>query len=369
MKIAIITASIGQGHNAVALALEESLKIENPSNEIKVFDILDDSKVYQFLKIVYIEVITRTPYVYSKLFHWTYKHDKSTSIINYSDFLCLRILNNIKHTFKPDIFIFTHPFPATSYTNSLNIPAWTVITDYGFHPIWYNPKMSGYFVANSEVKDQICKKGYPRNAVINTGIPIKIDFYGNQPIKNTGTRDINNIPLVLIMGGGLGIGCLEEVVESLEEIEAPFKAIVLTGKNEELFQYITNSIKDKTPERWNVIPFSNEIPLLMKKASLLISKAGAVTLTEAGVSGLPTIIYKPIPGHEEKNAKFVCRQGWSRWAKDTNELINITNTLLSSDKKLEEMKRKSYKFNKLIAAQIISKTIYAYDFVSLRRSI
>ena len=369
MKIAIVSASIGHGHNAVALALQDFLTKEGPDNEVEVFDILDDNMGYQFLKKVYIEMIKSTPHVYSKLFHWSHKYDKCSSVVSYLDFLCLRILKKIKGSYKPDIFIFTHPFPAKGYIDALKIPAWTVITDYGYHPFWYNPKMTGYFVGNAEIKKQICKKGYPKKQVMVTGIPIKKDFYREHLVQDLREENgIKKIPLILIMGGGLGLGCLKEVMESLEELKIPFKAVVLTGKNRELFRFMNYSIKDKTPERWQVLPFTDDIPSFMKKASLLISKAGAVTLTEAGTAGLPTIIYKPIPGHEEVNARFVCDKGWAIWAKGTEELKEITANLLGAGTDLEKMKMKCYAFNKSMGGKKIAKRIVRNVSHSVRRS-
>ncbi|KAB3535746.1 glycosyltransferase [Alkaliphilus pronyensis] len=370
MRIAIVTASIGHGHNSVAFALKEALLNENSNNCVEVFDILDDSKLYQLVTSVYLEVISKTPYLYSKVFHWSQHYQKTNSIVNLLSFLSLKILKNIKSSFQPDAFIFTHPIPAMCYNNNkLRVPAYTVITDYAYHHFWFNPKVAGYFVASPEIKRQLEKNKFPSKNIFNTGLPIKKSFTSNNMKNSLHNSNISEKPLVLVMGGGFGIGPLKGIVDELEKIQLPFQAVVITGKNESLYQDILKSIENKTKDRWKVISFTDEIHTLMKKSSLLISKAGAITLTEAQISGLPTIIYKPIPGHEEENARFVCQQGWATWVKKSEELISITSKLLSSAEELEAMKKKSSLYSKPFAASNICRIISNYIEAPLRRSL
>lgn len=368
IKIAIVTASVGHGHNAAALALQEALQNQNPNSCVEVFDILEDSIIYQFFTDVYLEVISKTPHIYSKIYHWTQHHQKPNSIISYLNFICLKSLKKIKQTFQPDAFIFTHPIPSISYSYSLNIPAWTVITDYSYHPIWFNPKIKGYFVANQGVQNQLANNQYPIDSIFVTGLPIKNAF--SSPLLDQESLPSNDHkPLILIMGGGLGIGPLKEIVEKLETIDLAFNAVVLTGNNHSLYLDISDTIGSKTTGRWTVLSFTDEIHKLMQRATLLISKAGAITLTEALASGLPTIIYKPIPGQEEDNAHHVCQQGWATWAKNSKELVSLTQALLTSPESLKIMKQKTTKFCNPKAANDIIETISASISLPLRRSI
>ncbi|MDF2545200.1 MAG: UDP-N-acetylglucosamine:LPS N-acetylglucosamine transferase [Anaerosolibacter sp.] len=223
MNIAIVTASIGHGHNSVALALQETLHDDGYHNT-QIFDILDDSKISQLLKSIYLEIVDKTPYLYSKIYSWTQRYQSTTTLINYLSFLCLKSLTNIKKVFKPDIFIFTHPFPVIGYHQSLRVPAWTIITDYSFHPIWFNPKIRGYFVANNEIQEQLYKTNYPMDRVFDTGIPLKKSFSNTKNIDRSHMKSDNHKPLILIMGGGLGIGGLKEIVEELDKLDYSFQS-------------------------------------------------------------------------------------------------------------------------------------------------
>ncbi|AKL94064.1 UDP-N-acetylglucosamine:LPS N-acetylglucosamine transferase [Clostridium aceticum] len=316
MRLAIVTASVGQGHNSVALALQEAFQLEDPNIKIKIFDVLDDSRVYQFFTNVYLQVITKNPSIYSKIFYWSQQHQQASSIISYLNFVCFKTLKKMKQSFQPDAFIFTHPIPTNSYNATIKIPAWTIITDYSYHPIWYNSDITGYFVANDHLQNQLLKNKYPIESIFNTGLPIKQSFTTGKKVYKPLIQYPDTHPLILIMGGGLGIGALNSIVEKLETIDFPFQGLIVTGKNERLY-WEMKKLENRDSKKWEIISFTNEIPSLMKKASLLITKAGAITLTEAQACELPTIIYNPIPGHEEENAHCVCQQGWATWAKNS----------------------------------------------------
>lgn len=366
MRVAIITASIGNGHNSVAYAIQEA--VEKESNAIvKVFDMLDDNKIAQLTKNIYLEILSKTPNLYSKLYHWSQENEKTSKIKSYFNFLCKRTLQRIKKEYMPDAFIFTHPFPTLGYSKTLNIPAWTIITDYSYHPIWLNSQLNGYFVPCIDIKKSLENNSFQKNRIYQTGIPIKKGFYKKTSINNYDIYTQN--PLILIMGGGLGLGPLKEIVEQLDVLQQSFKGIVLTGKNDALYHDISKSLGGKNKSKWEILSYSEEVHLLMSKASLLITKAGAITLTEALASNLPTIIYKPIPGHEEANARYVCSQGWATWAKDSTELINTIDVLLQTPQRLKSMKKRAALLRSSDASTEIAKIVLDQVKISYERSI
>lgn len=58
---------------------------------------------------------------------------------------------------KPDVLVFTHPFPAGAAAllkrqRRLTIPLVGVITDFAIHQLWVYPQIDAYFVAASPLK-------------------------------------------------------------------------------------------------------------------------------------------------------------------------------------------------------------------------
>jgi UDP-N-acetylglucosamine:LPS N-acetylglucosamine transferase len=58
----------------------------------------------------------------------------------------------------------------------------------------------------------------------------------------------------------------------------------------------------------------------MRVADVLVHNAGGLTLTEALVSGLPAVTYRPIPGHGRANAEALDLGGLAPWARSAQEL-------------------------------------------------
>ena len=65
-----------------------------------------------------------------------------------------------------------------------------------------------------------------------------------------------------------------------------------------------------------VLGYTNEIACLMNAADAIITKPGALTISEAFVLGLPLILHEPIPGPETKNALYAVENGAAVWVQD-----------------------------------------------------
>jgi UDP-N-acetylglucosamine:LPS N-acetylglucosamine transferase len=63
-----------------------------------------------------------------------------------------------------------------------------------------------------------------------------------------------------------------------------------------------------------------DVDVLMRAADVLVHNAGGMTFTEALVSGLPAVTYRPIPGHGRANAAALQQGGLAPWARDRHEL-------------------------------------------------
>ncbi|MDQ4002645.1 MAG: hypothetical protein M3259_02260, partial [Actinomycetota bacterium] len=69
---------------------------------------------------------------------------------------------------------------------------------------------------------------------------------------------------------------------------------------------------------------------LMAGATVLVTKPGGMSCTEALTSGLPQVLYHPIPGQEEDNAAAMARYGAGVVVGKTNEILGETLKILTS---------------------------------------
>jgi processive 1,2-diacylglycerol beta-glucosyltransferase len=104
------------------------------------------------------------------------------------------------------------------------------------------------------------------------------------------------------MGGGDGLLPMEEIISSLiKDKPSNLHLVALTGKNKSLYKNLLTKFGNDV----EVYSFTDKVPELFCGADMIVSKAGGLSSAEILASNLEYIIYKPLPGQEENNAKFL----------------------------------------------------------------
>ena len=136
--------------------------------------------------------------------------------------------------------------------------------------------------------------------VIVTGNPIRQMILSKKKVSK------NKLPLVLITGGNQGSHIINETVKySLEKLKKIAFIIHVTGDNKfEDFEGLEN-LQDENYQvkKW----IGNEYGEILQKADLVVSRAGANTLTELAYVGKPGLVI-PLPylyqDEQMKNAEY-----------------------------------------------------------------
>ena len=184
----------------------------------------------------------------------------------------------------------------------------------------------------------------PHSRAVVTGTPVRKKFLILNPLPSwvpTGDG-----PLIVVIGGSQGaIGLNKMVRNSLPTLlENGCRVVHIVGNNE----------TQATPHQNLVeMTFTDEIPGLLQNADLVISRAGAGTLSELAVSCSPAILV-PYPyatdAHQDFNAAYAAQFGAAlvvhQHDANKNVLKNALNRLLSerlssisqSSKLLSQMK-------------------------------
>jgi processive 1,2-diacylglycerol beta-glucosyltransferase len=158
-----------------------------------------------------------------------------------------------------------------------------------------------------------------------TGIPIAREFAA-LPDRSTAARRLRldpYRPLLLIMGGGLGVGAMEAVARSL--LARPLEAQIafITGNNHALRRKLKALSKD-----WIVRGFVGNMPDWLAVADVAISKAGGLAGSELLTAGVPLIIPRALTGHEALNADYLASTGAARLVDTAPEAIDQADRLL-----------------------------------------
>ncbi|MBQ6986295.1 MAG: undecaprenyldiphospho-muramoylpentapeptide beta-N-acetylglucosaminyltransferase [Oscillibacter sp.] len=161
---------------------------------------------------------------------------------------------------------------------------------------------------------EACRANYKHpEKVIVTGTPVRGDFF--KRTKSEAKRELgvdDGRPLVVSFWGSLGASGMNRQMAdfiALEVKKTPFHHIHSAGKAgfpviQALLQDRGVSIPDGSSVR--LAEYLYDMPLVMRAADLVISRAGASTLSELTALGVPAILV-PSPyvtnHHQEKNAR------------------------------------------------------------------
>ena len=146
----------------------------------------------------------------------------------------------------------------------------------------------------------------------------------------------DDLPVLLVAAGALGLSPALAVVKRLLHLEREFQTIVLCGKNGGLEREMRELVAGRD-ERFRVLGFSEEVPSLMAASSLLVSKPGGMITAEALARGLPMVILDPIGGQEERNADVLLEAGAAIKCTEVTVLNHKLARLLDNPSRLAAM--------------------------------
>ncbi|HQP10928.1 MAG TPA: glycosyltransferase [Candidatus Omnitrophota bacterium] len=353
------------GHRQATLAIQKTLKQMNP--QIEAPTVNGFGYTYPILEKVinqaYMSIIKRTPKV------WDYLYDNPKIVKNsqsIKNFLHKTSYDKIAKLFmrhQPDVVVCTQAFPCgmvAHYKREHNLKT-TIIgvsTDFSPHSFWINEGVDYYVVPSIEAKERFIKKGIPGDAIKVYGIPMRPQF-SIQLDKKPITEKIGldpNVPTIIVMGGGQGLGPIKGIVKSLIKVETEFQIIVLAGTNKKIMRSLKRYTK-RSRKKMLIYEFAKNVDELMELATLIITKPGGMTTAECLAKGLPMVIINPIPGQEMRNTDFLIKKGIAIRIDDTNDIGEEVELLLQSPERLAAMSKAAYENAKPHAALDIAKLI------------
>lgn len=225
-----------------------------------------------------------------------------------------------------DLIVSVHPLinaPVLRAISKRNIPYITVITDLvSAHATWYDARADLTIVPTEAALQRGLKLGLRQDQMEIIGLPVADRFC--QPQGEPGEIRARlgwpqDRPMILLVGGGEGMGPLEEIARSINQARLPAALAVITGRNKRL-KTTLEQMRWQMPVK--IYGFVREMPDFMRAADILVTKAGPGTISEAFIAGLPIILYSRLPGQEEGNVTFVVRQGAGIWAPTPDLVVN-----------------------------------------------
>ncbi|MDD4879107.1 MAG: glycosyltransferase [Candidatus Omnitrophica bacterium] len=345
-RVLLLYISVNSGHQKAALAIEKALRLLTPEAEVLAVNSFNYTNplVEKVINRTYLGVIKNKPEV------WEYLYDNPKVFRNLErlrDFIHKFNSGKLKillDEFKPDVIACTQAFPCgmiADYKTSfgLDVPLIGVLTDCYPHSYWFFDSVDHYIVNSEVATKRLVEHGIPREKIKDYGIPIDPKFTEKVDGEGIGKKIglDPGLPTVLIMGGNQGLGPLAELVNELNRISRPLQLIVVAGSNKRLFDWLERR-KRSLRFKAVVYGYTTEVCELMSVSTLIVTKPGGLTISEALSKDLPIIILNPIPGQEAKNTEYLTSEGAAVKADSAADAALLTDMLLGNNSKLEHMR-------------------------------
>jgi processive 1,2-diacylglycerol beta-glucosyltransferase len=366
-SILVLHASVGAGHTRAAKAVAAALALESPETRTVVVDALDLARPL-FKRVYgkgYLDLVEKAPALFGYLFELT---DRRPSPRALGDRLRRAVqrwgaseLVDLLAGGGWDAIVNTH-FLAPELVATLraagrlSIPQLTVVTDYDAHRIWVHDPTERYCVASPVAAASLRAHGVAASAISVTGIPIDPAF--SAPVDRDAARRAFGLsggyPVVVQAAGGHGVGPLEGVYRALLASTVPSEIVVVCGRNEAGRKGLAK-IRPPSRHRVKILGFTDKMRELMAVADLLVTKPGGLTVSEALACGLPMALVSPIPGQEERNSDYLLENGAAVKANAPAALTGKIEALLSSEARLDGMRRRARKLGHPRAAFAVAR--------------
>lgn len=348
MRILILHASAGAGHQRAAEALAAAFGLEQPAAQVLVRDVLDFTPAL-FRRTYakgYLTIVRRVPelwgYMYARAdrqatIPWRAKIRHAFNQINASAFATF-----FRDT-KPDITVCTHFMPleilsSMAHPKRPDLRLYCAVTDFAVHALWIAKRVSCYYVATDEARRQLIRRGQPADRVVVTGIPVDPVFAAAcAPVE--GRRRLNlreDLPCVLALSGGFGVGATVHVIEAFGTATPFCQVVAVAGANAPLRRRaLAAAAQTATPV--TVHGRVNNMHALLDAADIVITKPGGLSTSECLAKNKPMLLTDPIPGQEQRNAEYLLETGAAQRLYEPADAPAVAGRLLADPAMLARM--------------------------------
>lgn len=226
-------------------------------------------------------------------------------------------------------------------------------------------------LTNKQVADKVQRicvayngmdKYFPKEKIILTGNPVRKDIIDLESKKESAISHFgftNKEKTLLIVGGSLGARTINEsVLEGIDKlIDSQVQVIWQTGRA--YFESVKAQVESKDLRRIRIYDFLKQMDLAYAASDVVISRAGALAISELCLAKRPSILV-PSPNvaedHQTKNALTLVNTQAARMITDAeakSTLIDETLKLIYDEPQCEALRHNIAKLGKPKATEEI----------------
>jgi UDP-N-acetylglucosamine--N-acetylmuramyl-(pentapeptide) pyrophosphoryl-undecaprenol N-acetylglucosamine transferase len=242
---------------------------------------------------------------------------------------------SIIRSFKPDAVIGVGGYasgPTLRAAVAMGIP--TIIQEQNSYPGITN-KILASKVNKICVAYECMEKYFPKSSIVITGNPVRRDISSvldkrEEAINFFGLK--NEIPTLLVVGGSLGARTINESILNNLELLAVNGLQVIWQSGIAFAEKAEEAIIPYEKKGFRTFAFINRMDLAYAVADLVVSRAGAIAISELCLVGKPAILV-PSPNvaedHQTKNAMALVEKTAALLVRDNESHEKLADSIIS----------------------------------------
>ncbi|GHF34157.1 UDP-N-acetylglucosamine:LPS N-acetylglucosamine transferase [Amycolatopsis bartoniae] len=342
-KVLVVSAAMGEGHNATGRALEDAVRRLWPDADVSWLDTLDvmGSGVGPLFRWIYVSNVQRTPWLYEFFYRSLWRHRWfATASKRFVGVWCGPRLGRRVEDLGPDLVLSTYPLGSAGLEwlrrhDRLPMPAGAWISDFAPHPFWVYGALDLNVVMHEQAVPPALKC-VPEAKVAVSAPPVRAAF-------TTGDRDSARQRLglpadafvALVSCGSLGFGDVEDAARELLAAHPGVVPVVVCGRNDALLRRL-RPLAEQDP-RLRPLGWTDEMAAYTIASDVVVTNAGGATGLEALACGRPVLMHRPIAAHGRANAQLMADAGLAVVCETDGELAGAVRTLIAEPDRWKAM--------------------------------
>jgi processive 1,2-diacylglycerol beta-glucosyltransferase len=305
VRVLIISADIGEGHDAPARALRDGILERRPDAEVAIVDsMVEGGRLVRALVRDSAEcVLLRLPWLFDVQYRLVARWAPSRWLAQRLATLVGRrgLLRAVREA-APDVVVCTYPaanqvLAVERLRGTLAVPLVSAITDLAALRYWAHPGCDLHLVIHPESAAEVHAIAGPQARVVHVrglsapGFDRPADEAAARAAFGLGPADA----VVTVSGGGWGVGDLRHAIDAALAAASGVRVVALCGHNARLRATLERQFAGS--DRVLALGFTDRMPDVLAASDVLVHSTAGLTVQEALVRGARVISYGWGVGH------------------------------------------------------------------------
>lgn len=341
MRVLIVSANMGQGHNATGRALEDAVRERWPDATVSWLNALErlGPGFESLFQRIYVANVESVPWLYEFFYGaiWRIPWFAAASRWFTASWCGARLAKPVAE-FAPDLVLSTYPMGTAGLAwlrrkGKLPVPLGAWVSDFAPHPFWVYGAADLTMVMH-DVAVAPALRSSPSAHVGVSAPPVRAVFRpGDQPAARHELELPPDAFVPLVSCGSLGFGEIETTVRELLAADPSVVPIAICGRNDA----VAARLRALDEPRLRVVGWTDQPEVYTLASDVVVTNAGGATSLEALACGRPVLMHQPIAAHGKANARLMAAAGLALVSTKDGELAETVRGLLAEPERLKEM--------------------------------